>query len=57
MFYLDETAITSNVVSGKSQNPEYNFRHHHTVECVTTNILKYFKNDCLCVKVFGYPDL
>jgi len=27
------------------------------VECVTSNILKYFKGDCLKVQVYGYPDV
>jgi hypothetical protein len=56
-FYLDHKPVTTPVVHGKNVNPEFNFKHHHTVECVTTNILKYFKGDCLKVQVYGYPDL
>ena len=37
--------------------PIYGYAHQHTYECVTTNFLKYMKEECLVFKVFGYPDV
>lgn len=56
-FYLDETPFRTAAVKGKNQNPEFNYRKQHTVECVTELMLKHLKNDCLVVKLYGYPDI
>jgi len=56
-FYLDQTPYKSNVISGKAQNPQFNYRKQHSIDCVTENMLRYFQNECLTVKIYGYPDL
>lgn len=56
-FYLDETPFRTTTVKSKNQNPEFNYRRQHTVGCVTELMLKHLKNDCLVIKLFGYPDI
>lgn len=55
-FFLGEEKFTSDAVTGKNRNPEFNFRHHHTIDPCTDYFLKYLQKDSLCVKLFGYPD-
>ena len=55
-FFLGEEKFTSESISGKNRNPEFNFRHHHTIDPCTDYFLKYLQKDSLCIKLFGYPD-
>jgi hypothetical protein len=55
-FYLGEEKFTSEAITGKNRNPEFNFRYHHTIDPCTDYFLKYLQKDSLCIKIFGFPD-
>ncbi len=55
-FYLGEEKFTSEAITGKNGNPEFNFRYHHTIDPCTDYFLKYLQKDSLCIKIFGFPD-
>lgn len=41
---------------GKTQNPAFNFKQVHRIDCVTPSFLRYLTNGQVCFKVYGYPD-
>ena len=42
-------------MEGINRNPEWNYKYHMTVDCVTEDMIKYFLKDALCFKVYGTP--
>lgn len=56
-FFLDDQPYQTPMIPGKHQNPVFEYRYHHTVQSVSENLVRYLKQNALCIKVFGYPSL
>jgi hypothetical protein len=54
-WYLDNREFQTEVFEGVERNPEWNYKHHMTVDCVTEDMIKYLNKDALCFKVYGTP--
>lgn len=52
-----ETFRTQQVM-GRNQNPQYNYRRHHTFEIVTEEVIQYLqtKNICFCAYAYQQSD-
>jgi hypothetical protein len=55
--YLGEEEFATKPILGKNKDPEFNYSYQHTNESVTELFVKYIKDDSLCIKVYGYPDI
>jgi hypothetical protein len=55
--YINEEDFSTERAEGKNQSPEFNYRFLHTNETVTEHYVKYLKDDSLCIKVYGFPDI
>ena len=51
-----KTTFRTKETEGKTQNPAFNFKQVHRIDCVTPSFLKYLTNGQVCFKVYGYPD-
>lgn len=56
-FYLDQTKHKTEVFKGKNRNPQFNFKHKHTVEIVTKMLVDYLEKDVLVFRVYGFADV
>ena len=69
-FFLSDEIYQSAKILGKDENPQFDFRHHHTIEYCTPGLIEHLKKDSvsisdllfipylqLCIKLFGFPDL
>lgn len=43
--FLGDEKFTTNFISGKCQEPEFNYTYQHTVEPVTEYFIQYLKNE------------
>ncbi len=44
-FFIGEEKYTTIQVKGKNQNPEFNYRFHHTVEYCSENFIQYLQKE------------
>ena len=54
-WYLENGEYRTETIEGINRSPDFGYKHHMTVDCVTEDILKYFENDALTFKVYGTP--
>ena len=56
-FYLDATKYKTEACSGMNRNPQFNYRHKHTVEIVTKMLVDYLEKDVMVFRVYGFADI
>lgn len=56
-FYIDDTVYRTDVVEGRTQNPNFNYERKHEYSCVTQKLLDYLADDKLQIKIYGFKDL
>ena len=54
-WYLDNEEYRTEACEAIDPNPEWDYKHHMTIDYVTEDLLKYFENDALTFKVYGTP--
>ena len=54
-WYLNNQDFQTETIQGVDKNPNYQFKHHINIDCVTEDLLKYIEHDALSFKVYGNP--
>lgn len=48
-FFLDEEKYSSVKILGKNTNPQFEYRHHHTIEYCSKNFIEYLKKESVTI--------
>lgn len=54
-WYLDNGDFRTEICEGVDKSPEWKYRRHMTIDCVTEDLLKYLDKDALTFSVYGTP--
>ena len=54
-WYLGNEDYGTEIIEGVNNCPEYGYKYHLRIDCVTEDLLKYFEKDAISFRVYGNP--